>query len=143
MYTINDLQLMSEIASETRILQKDGLVFYVSNYGEIIPLIKLAGESGYRIDVLCNSLDISPRHFRRLFVSSLGICPKKWLKSERMVFARNLLRSGIPIKKVSEKLGFSAQKEFYREFKDYYNTSPSDFRTQETERVMERLGWAV
>lgn len=134
---------MVSSSKESKIIQQDGMIFYVRATGESIPLMKLSVECGYRIDNLCTELEISPRHFRRLFHTAFGICPKQWLKSERMVFARNLLRSGLSIKEVSERLSFSAQKEFYREFRQYYEVAPSDFRTQQTERVMEKLGWAV
>ncbi len=134
---------MSGNTKESKIIQQDGIVFYVRATGEAIPLIKLASECGYRIDNLCSELEVSPRHFRRLFDTSLGICPKKWLKAERMVFARNLLRGGLSIKEVSERLGFSAQKEFYREFRECYHIPPTEFRAQQTGRVMEKLGWAV
>ncbi len=131
---------MAVDTKDSRITQLNGQILYVSWVGQNIPLSRLALESGYRIDTLCTKLDVSPRHFRRLFSSALGICPKKWLKSERMVFARNLLRGGMSIKEVSEQLGFAAQKEFHREFREYYSLAPSTFRTQETERVMARLG---
>jgi AraC-like DNA-binding protein len=119
------------------------MVYYASGFGAMFPLFKLAKESRYRIDMLCAELQVSPRHFRRLFTNALGICPKKWLNSERMVFARSMLRTGLPIKEVSDSLGFSAQKDFYREFRNCYGISPSEFRTQESERMMQRLGWAV
>ena len=76
-----------------------------------------------------------------MFDDVIGVCPKTWLKSERMVYARNLLRGGRAIKEVSEELGFGAQKLFCREFKEYYSVSPTTFRKLETERVMEKLGW--
>ncbi len=134
---------MAVDTADSRITQQNGQILYISWFGERIPLSSLAFESRYRIDTLCANLDVSPRHFRRLFSTALGICPKKWLKAERMVFARNLLRGGMSIKEVSEQLGFAAQKEFHREFREYYSLAPSTFRTRETERVMARLGWAV
>jgi AraC-like DNA-binding protein len=126
--------------NKSKIIQKDGVVYYAHREDLGIPLSKLALECGYRIDKLCAVLDISPRHFRRQFDKCFGICPKQWLKSERMVFARNLLRGGLTIKEASDKLGFAAQKEFHREFKEYYSVAPTDYRAQNTKRVMECLG---
>ncbi|MEP2777356.1 MAG: helix-turn-helix transcriptional regulator [Luteolibacter sp.] len=119
------------------------MLYFVPPDGRNVPLFRLASDCGYRIDTICERLDVSPRHFRRLFQSLLGISPKSWLKAERMVFARNLLRGGHSIKQVSEKLGYSAQKEFYREFMQYYKVAPSEFRSRESERAMSQLGWAV
>lgn len=125
----------------SKIVHKDGVVYYTSPSGFNMPLSKLAFQCGYRIDKLCESLSISPRNFRRLFDNCLGICPKQWLKSERMVYARNLLRGGVSIKEASDQLGFAAQKEFHREFRAVYTVAPTDYRAQHTERVMESLGW--
>ncbi len=51
-----------------------------------------------------------------------------------MVTARNLLRSGLSIKEVSEDLGFMNQKNFHREFRDHYDIAPSQFRLKESKR---------
>ena len=118
------------------------MVYFVSSSGARKPLFKLARSCRYRIDMLCEELDVSPRHFRRLFSKAFGVCPKSWLKSERMVFARNLLRGSLTIKEVSKRLGFNDQKDFYREFRACYGISPTEFRIQETERIMRRLSLA-
>lgn len=89
--------------------------------------------------MLCETIKVSPRHFRRLFTEAFGVCPKSWLKSERMVYARNLLRGGLPLKDVSERLGFICTKDFCREFRRCYGLSPSTFRSSETMRVMQHL----
>ena len=134
---------MSADLQDTRILRYDGLVHVALPSGAHYPLFKLASGCNYRIDVLCKEIDVSPRHFRRIFSREIGVCPKQWLKSERMVYARNLLRSGMPIKEASERLGFRTQKDFSRDFRKCYNISPSEFRNQETGRVMERLQHGV
>ncbi len=131
---------MVGVAINSKIIQVDGVVYYIHPTGARIPLAGLAKDAGYRIDNLCSILDVSPRSFRRQFDSSLGICPKKYLKSERMVSARNLLRGGLSVKEVSDELGFSAQKEFLREFREFYQVAPTEFRSQESERLMERFG---
>jgi AraC-like DNA-binding protein len=125
-----------------RIFRRDGMVYCILPFGQCVPLFKLAGVCNYRIDNICGELDISTRQFRRIFTNEIGVCPKQWLKSERMVFARSLLRSGIAIKDISERLGFTAQKEFLREFRYCYKISPTEFRARETGRIMERLGLA-
>ncbi|MFD2256691.1 helix-turn-helix transcriptional regulator [Luteolibacter algae] len=133
---------MADVHKDLKVVQRDGMVIYIPTNGQGVPLSKLAFQCGYRIDAMCSLLEVSPRHFRRIFTEALGMSPKKWLKSERMVFARNLLRGGLSIKEVSDRLGFSSQKDFYLDFREYYSIAPSDFQLQETERVMEKLGWA-
>jgi len=131
---------MAVTAKNPKIIQRDGVVYYLHPSTGLIPLSRLVEQCGYRIDKLCDALDVSPRHFRRIFDTSLGICPKKYLKSERMVAARRLLRGGLSIKEVSDQLGFNSQKDFYREFREYYDLAPTDFRSRESDRVIESLG---
>lgn len=122
-----------------RIVQEDGQVFYVSSAGKAVPLSSLVHRCGYRIEAICEALAVSPRHLRRMFTDGLALSPKKWLRSERMVHARNLLKGGYSIKETSEKLGFNSQKDFYLEFKEYYAVPPSDYLARENKRLRERL----
>ncbi len=131
-----------DTAIKSKIIQVDGVVYYIHPSHARMPLARLARDCSYRIDLLCSVLKISPRSFRRQFDSSLGICPKKYLKSERMVSARILLRGGLTVKEASTQLGFNAQKDFYREFREYYEIAPSDFIAQETERIYDQLGFS-
>ena len=57
-----------------------------------------------------------------------------------MVSARKLLRSGLTIKESSKQLCFAAQKDFYREFREYYGIAPTDFLKQESDRL---YGWTL
>ncbi|QTN34022.1 helix-turn-helix transcriptional regulator [Akkermansiaceae bacterium] len=123
------------ISRENRIVRMGGIVHVALPTGETISLFKLAVACQFRLDAVSQRIDLSTRHFRRLFAEEIGICPKQWLKSERMVYARTLLRSGMAIKEVAEHLGFKEQKSFNREFRSCYMLSPSEFRNQETGRV--------
>ena len=128
---------MVRYASESRIANVDGLKCYVPTSASVpIPLYKLALRCEYRIGPMCDQLGLSPRSFRRQFSEAFGICPKRWLKAERMVFARNLLRSGLPIKDVSSRLGFTSQKDFAREFQEHYQMPPTAFRSREQQRAL-------
>lgn len=133
---------MSKQAYGSKIVHADGVISFLHTSGLTTPLSTLAIRCNYRLDQICKILDISPRHLRRLFDRCLGICPKQWIISERMVYARTLLRGGMSIRETSEILGFSAQKEFHREFRNHYEMAPSHFRAQHTEQVMEKLGWS-
>lgn len=76
-------------------------------------------------------LGISERHLRRVFEEGLGISPKDWMRRERMVAARALLREGHAIKEVSADLGFASHKVFGREFQLFYGLSPTDFQRKD------------
>ena len=88
------------------------------------------------MSVLCERIGVSERHLRRVFVEGLGISPKEWLRKERMVAARNLLRHGSPIKEVAIDLGFSTSKMFSRDFLSFHGVRPTDFQRKESEHIM-------
>ena len=85
---------------------------------------------------LCDRIGVSERHLRRVFEEGIGMSPKEWLRQERMVAARNLLRLGSPIKEVAIDLGFSTPKMFSRDFLGFYGVRPTDFQRKESEHVI-------
>ena len=100
-----------------------------------IPLADLAIECRFRVDLLCRQLEISDRHLHRVFSESIGLAPKDWLRRQRMVAARGMLRQGISIKEAAIDLGFAHPKDFTREFRDCYGLPPSAFVACETLRA--------
>jgi AraC-like DNA-binding protein len=100
-----------------------------------IPLADLARESRFRVDEMCRMLQISDRHLYRVFMQSISLAPKDWLRRQRMVEARFLLRDGAAIKEAAIELGFSHPKDFTREFRTCYNLTPSTFIDREAERA--------
>lgn len=117
---------------DAEIIQKDGR-FLVILAREPMPLSlsQMARAGDYRLAHLCDRIGVSERHLRRLFEEGLGIAPKDWLRQERMVAARNLLRQGSPIKEVSIDLGFTNSKMFSRDFQTFYGVKPTDFQRKE------------
>ena len=80
---------------------------------------------------LCDRIGVSERHLRRVFEDGIGISPKEWLRQERMVAARSLLREGSPIKEVAIDLGFTTAKMFSRDFQVFHGVKPTDFQRKE------------
>lgn len=122
---------------DVEIIQKDGR-FLVILAREPLPLSlgQIARDGEYRMSALCERIDVSERHLRRVFMEGLGISPKEWLRKERMVAARNLLRHGSPIKEVAIDLGFSTSKMFSRDFLSFYGVRPTDFQRKESEHIL-------
>lgn len=96
-----------------------------------LSLSQVARESGYRVDFLCNRIGVSERHLRRVFLEGLGISPKEWMRQERMVASRFLLREGSSVKEIAGDLGFTHYKNFSREFHTFHGVSPSAFQRRE------------
>lgn len=99
-----------------------------------VSLSEIARESDYRLSRLCDRLGLSERHLRRVFEDGIGIAPKSWLRQERMIAARTLLREGSPIKEVAIDLGFTTAKMLSRDFQHFYGVKPTDFQRKLFER---------
>ena len=125
---------------DVEIIQRDGRIL-VLLAREPLPLSlnQLAREVDYRMPGLCDRIGVSERHLRRVFVEGIGIAPKEWLRQERMVAARKLLRHGSPIKEVAIDLGFSNSKVFSRDFVNFHGVKPTDFQRKESENVLRAI----
>jgi AraC-like DNA-binding protein len=117
---------------DVEIMQKDGR-FLVLLARDPLPLSlsQIAREGNYRMACLRDRIAVSERHLRRVFDEGLGISPKEWLRQERMVAARSLLRAGSPIKEVASDLGFTTAKMFSRDFQTFHGVKPTDFQRKE------------
>ena len=116
-----------------------GCRWYACHGGNVVcgtSLEHLAASSSYRVKEFSQRLGLDPRSVYRIFQRDLGLPPKDWLRGQRMVTARLLLRLNLPIKQISEKLGFLHPKDFSREFFHCYQTSPSAFRSTEQRRLL-------
>lgn len=87
-----------------------------------------AWQSGFRLAQICDALQCSERYFRRVFESDTGLSPKRWLKDERMLRARQLLEQGREPGDVAEMLGFARAATFRREFLATYGVMPGSWR---------------
>ena len=88
-------------------------------------LRELASRCGYRVCQMCESLDCSEGYFRRVFVRDTGLSPKRWLRDERMVIARQRLDQGWDPAGLAEELGFASLATFRREFRSVYGKVPA------------------
>jgi len=126
---------------DVEVIQRDGR-FLVLLAREPLPLSlgQIAREGDYRMAGLCDRIGVSERHLRRVFEEGIGISPKDWLRQERMVAARSLLREGSPIKEVAIDLGFTTAKMFSRDFQLFHGVKPTDFQRKEFTHVIKAAG---
>jgi AraC-like DNA-binding protein len=122
---------------DVEIIQKDGR-FLVILAREPLPLSlgQIAREGEYSMAFLCDRIGVSERHLRRVFEEGIGISPKEWIRQERMVAARSLLRQGSPIKEVAIDLGFTTSKMFSRDFQLFHGVKPTDFQRKEHAQIL-------
>jgi AraC-like DNA-binding protein len=126
---------------DAEIRQKDGrFVVFLAREPLPLSLSQIAREGEYRMASLCDRLNVSERHLRRVFEEGIGIAPKDWLRQQRMVAARSLLREGSPIKEVAIDLGFTTAKMFSRDFQQFYGMKPTDFQRKEHAAILDAAG---
>jgi AraC-like DNA-binding protein len=94
----------------------------------VLVLESLARRHGYRVCEMCAELGCCERYLHATFVRDIGLSPKMWLRQERMVVARRLLRDGRRADVVAEELGFSTLNNFRREFREVYGLSPLQYQ---------------
>lgn len=117
---------------DVEIIQRDGrLLVLLAREPLPLSLNQIAREGEYKMAGLCDRIGVSERHLRRVFEEGIGIAPKEWLRQERMVAARALLREGSPIKEVASDLGFTTSKMFSRDFQLFHGVKPTDFQRKE------------
>lgn len=78
---------------------------------------------------LAKRMDLSPRHFARLFRSEVGITPATWVEAARVTAARRLLESGHDApKQVACQCGFADADTLRRAFARHVGVTPAEYR---------------
>ncbi len=99
-----------------------------------ICLDPLLRRSGWNVSELARILGTGTRTLTRAIESSTGMTAKSWLRRQRAVTARHLLREGWKIEALSAELGFRNPSAFTREFKSVMGVTPSIYLRQEQSR---------
>lgn len=78
---------------------------------------------------LAGRMDLSPRHFARLFRSEVGITPASWVEEVRVGAARRLLERGREApKQVAAHCGFADADTLRRAFARHVGVTPAEYR---------------
>lgn len=75
-------------------------------------------------------LGCSERYLQSVFNRDIGLPPKVWLRTERMVVARRMLMDEELPEKVAAALGFASLNGFRREFVSLHGVSPLQFQKE-------------
>jgi AraC-like DNA-binding protein len=91
-----------------------------SDLGNVPSVRAMAAQCGYGID-----------HFGRVFRKIMGCSAQDFIIRARIAKARQLLlESGLSVKEIAVKIGYTSQFFFSRQFKSLTGESPSDFRNR-------------
>jgi transcriptional regulator GlxA family with amidase domain len=88
-------------------------------------LRELAPSTSYSSRVLARMLGITPRHLQRIFAATLRRAPQAWLNEQRLIAAKQMLRTAGTVKEVAYSLGFHSASQLSRDFKGYFGIAPS------------------
>lgn len=91
----------------------------------------VAANAGDHHDVasLAKRMNVSPRHFARLFRAEVGMTPASWVEAVRISAARAQLEDGRgALKQVAARCGFADANTFRRAFMRHAGISPAEYR---------------
>jgi transcriptional regulator GlxA family with amidase domain len=81
------------------------------------------------VATLAQRMELSPRHFARLFRSEVGITPAAWVEAARVAAARRLLEDGREApKQVAASCGFADADTLRRAFARHVGVTPAEYR---------------
>ncbi len=96
-----------------------------------ISLIALEYASDLDIEDLANACYMSKSHFMKVFNNTFGISAYAYLNRFRVYAAREMLiHTDYSIAYIGESCGFNSFSNFFRQFKKYFNISPSECRDE-------------
>lgn len=99
---------------------------------EIVNLLTKDLSSPPSLSELSSACHISKNQIIRIIKREFGITPYAYLTKERLREAARLLEStSEPLSAIAEKIGFSEYSHFFRSFKQAYNMSPGEWRSQQ------------
>lgn len=81
----------------------------------------------FEIAQLASYCGFSETHYRRLFKEITGSTPLEYITSKRISEAKKLLRQGLAVKDVANRLGFSSEFYFRRVFREKVGIPPGKF----------------
>jgi transcriptional regulator GlxA family with amidase domain len=90
----------------------------------------LAQTAHFNVNLLAQQCHVSPRQMQRDFRKHMACTPREWLDNHRIICAKSMLASGIPVKKVALDLGFKQISHFCRKFKQLSGITASEYKKQ-------------
>lgn len=88
-----------------------------------------AGGSTPSMLAIAERLGVTDRHLRRIFTAAHGVTPQRYLTTQRLLLAKQLLTdTALPVTQVALASGFDSLRRFNAAFADHYRLTPSRLR---------------
>jgi AraC family transcriptional regulator, regulatory protein of adaptative response / DNA-3-methyladenine glycosylase II len=82
---------------------------------------------------VADRLGVTDRHLRRIFMQAHGVSPIDYLRTQRLLLAKQLLTdTALPVTQVALATGYASLRRFNAAFAEHYRMSPSALRRQRT-----------
>jgi len=78
------------------------------------------------IESLCQELFISRTYLHKIFNGTWGMSPMKYIKTRRLLYAREMIRLGEKATNVAKKSGFNDYTAFFRAYRKHFGYTPTD-----------------
>jgi methylphosphotriester-DNA--protein-cysteine methyltransferase len=96
----------------------------------MLDLIEVGYADVVNLRTLGAMLERQPAHLGSTFRKELGMTARECLTRVRLMHATELIRSGVKIEAVALTVGYRSKKNFYRQFKRHFATTPEGYRLQ-------------
>jgi transcriptional regulator GlxA family with amidase domain len=84
-----------------------------------------------RVERLAGQVNLSPRHFSRLFAEVFGCAPARYVEDLRLSEARRMLcQDAVSIQRTAAAVGFASPDVFGRAFERRFGLSPAEYRSR-------------
>ncbi len=80
------------------------------------------------MDALAGRFYLSRYYLMHRFKAVTGYTVHQYISQKRLLWAGELIRSGVPVMKAAEQAGFEEYSTFLRAFQNTFHTSPKNFR---------------
>ncbi|MBQ7912670.1 MAG: helix-turn-helix transcriptional regulator [Clostridia bacterium] len=74
---------------------------------------------------------ISENYLHKLFKENLRITPLNYINQKKITLAKNLIEYGHSLSSIAEQCGFNSYASFYRCYKKYFGTTPSQLKNKQ------------
>ena len=93
----------------------------------ILDVIEQSYAERITLDSLSALLDRQSAYLGHLFRKEVGMSVRQWVTVVRLQHAAALIRDGVKIEAVALIVGYRSKKNFYRQFRRMYSTTPLEY----------------
>lgn len=116
--------------AKSLIINDTDQIFSDTRIGSVIKFIKIhLTDKDINVEALAKQAYMSTSHFHKQFKNTLGISPIDYINSERIKFAKKLIKESkdLRISEIAYKSGFNNTSYFNRQFKKHEMITPTQF----------------